>query len=255
MLWVTWRQHRGLLISVGVVSVVMTAAMLVLGVRIHQDYAALMACHPVASGACQGMSNFFNSKQWQLALIVRIAVQALPVLLAMFAGPPVLARELENGTFRYAWTQGIGRVRWTVLKFALLGSVLVVAALLISQLLGWFFAPYQATREMTVYGWWHSATADNWSVFNVTGVAYAAWTLAAFCLGVFFGMLVRRLLPAMTVTTGVFVALELLTAFFLRGHYPVGTYWPMQVVEAGWLLAFSAALTAATIRLLRRHAA
>jgi hypothetical protein len=40
MLWVTWRQHRGLLISVGVVSVVMTAAMLVLGVRIHQDYAA-----------------------------------------------------------------------------------------------------------------------------------------------------------------------------------------------------------------------
>jgi hypothetical protein len=28
----------------------------------------------------------------------------------MFAGPPRLARELENGTFRYAWTQGIGRV-------------------------------------------------------------------------------------------------------------------------------------------------
>ena len=222
MLWVTWRQHRGLLVGVAVTSVAMVAAMLVLGAPIHQDYATLMTCHPAASAACQGMSNFFNRKEWQLAEIVRIAVQALPVLLAMFAGPPVLARELENGTFRYAWTQGIGRVRWTVLKLALLGSVIVIAALVISQLFEWFFGPYQAAQDLTRYGWGHSATVYNWPVFNITGVSYAAWTL---------------------------------TAFFLRRHYPVSTYWPMQVFEAGWLLVLSTLLIAATIRLVRRQAA
>jgi hypothetical protein len=43
------------------------------------------------------------------------------VLLAMFAGPPVVARELENRTFRYAWTQGIGRMRWTAAKLTCSG--------------------------------------------------------------------------------------------------------------------------------------
>ena len=255
MLWVTWRQHRALLISGGVMFVVMVAAMLAIGGRIHQDYGALMSCRPVASGACQGQSNFFNTKMWHLAQVVRVAVQALPVLLAMFAGPPVLARELENSTFRYAWTQGIGRVRWTVLKIVLLGAVVVVAALLISQLFEWFIGPYQSPQVLTVYGWGHGAAVDNWSVFSITGVSYAAWTLTALCLGAFFGMLVRRILPAMAITVAAWVALALLTAFFLRDHYPVTTYWPRQIFEAAWLLALSAALIAATIRLVSRRTA
>jgi hypothetical protein len=61
-------------------------------------------------------------------------VLAAPVLLAMFAGPPVVARELENSTYRYAWTQGVGRVRWTVAKLAILGALVTIAALVISAL-------------------------------------------------------------------------------------------------------------------------
>ena len=36
----------------------------------------------------------------------------------------VLARELETGTFRYAWTQGFGRRRWALAKLVLLAVVL-----------------------------------------------------------------------------------------------------------------------------------
>ena len=46
----------------------------------------------------------------------------------MFAGPPVVARDLENSTYRYAWTQGIGRVRWTAAKLVILGAVVTIAA-------------------------------------------------------------------------------------------------------------------------------
>ena len=92
------------------------------------------------------------------------------------------------------------------------------------------------------------------SVFDTRGVSYAAWTLTAFCLGAFLGTLVRRTLPAMAITLVVYVALAALTWFDLRHHYPVSTFWPMQLFEAGWLLALSAALIAGTVWLVRRRA-
>jgi hypothetical protein len=245
MLWVTWRQHRGLLISVLAVFTVAMAAMLVYGARIHHDYAILRACRPAASPACQGIANYFNSTDWHLGNYLQVAVLAAPVLLSMFAGPPVVARDLENSTYRYAWTQGIGRVRWTVAKIAILGAAVTIAAFAVSQLFTWFFAPFLVTEQLTVY------TA---SVFVTHGVCYAAWTLTAFCLGAFLGTLVRRTLAAMAITPVLYGALAALTWFGLRRHYPVRTFWPMQLLEAGWLLVLSAALIAAAVWLVRRRA-
>jgi hypothetical protein len=224
MLWVTWRQHRGLLVSVLVVFAAAVASMLVYGQRIHHDYAILRACRSAASPACQGLSNYFNSTDWHLANYLQVALLAAPVLLAMFAGPPVVARDLENGTYRYAWTQGIGRVRWTVAKIAILGAVVTIAALVISELFAWLFAPFLTTEKLTVY---------TPSVFVTHGICYPAWTLTAFCLGAFFGALVRRVLPAMAITPVVYAGLAALTWFSLRPHYPVRTFWPMQLFEAG----------------------
>ena len=245
MLWVTWRQHRGLLVSVLAVFVAAVASMLVYGQRIHHDYAILRACRPAASPACQALSNYFDSTDWHLGNYLQVAVLAVPVLLAMFAGPPVVARDLENSTYRYAWTQGIGRVRWTVAKLVIIGAAVTIAAFAVGQLFAWFFAPFLTTEQLTVY---------TPSVFGTRAVAYAAWTLTAFCLGAFFGTLMRRILPAMAITPVPFAALAALAWFDLRRHYPVKTFWPMQFFEAGWLLTLSAALIAATIWLVRRRA-
>ncbi len=163
-----------------------------------------------------------------------------------FAGPPILARELENGTFRYAWTQGIGRVRWTVAKLIFLGAVITIPAFAISQLFTWFFTPFMLPEHMTVL---------SGSVFPTRGVSFAAWTLTAFCMGAFLGMLVRRILPAMAATLILYPALAAATWFYLRNHYPVSTFWPMQFFEAGWLMLLSALLSAGTVWLVRRHAA
>jgi hypothetical protein len=258
MLWVTWRQHRGLLISVAVVFVAAVAALLVYGQRIHRDYAILRACRPAASSACQGLSGYFNSTDWHLANYLQVALLAAPVLLAMFAGPPVVARDLENSTYRYAWTQGIGRVRWTVAKLVIVGAVVTIAAFVIGELFAWFFAPFLTTQKLTVYAPSVFTTAKltvyTPSVFATHGVSYAAWTLTAFCLGAFLGTLFRRILPAMAITPVVFAALAALTWFRLRGHYPVRTFWPMQLFEGGWLLILSAALVAGTVWLVRRCA-
>ena len=245
MAWVTWRQHRVLLVVVPVVFVLAAIVMLIEGPKIHHDYAVLAACHPANSAACLNVSDWFTT-DWHVGNGIRVALLAAPVLLALFAGPPVVARELEDRTFRYAWTQGIGRVRWTVAKLAILGSVVTLAALVISQLFTWFFAPFLTTQVVTVL---------SPAVFETRGVVYAAWTLTAFCLGAFLGALIRKVLPAMAASLGTYLALAAVTWSYLHDHYPVSTFWPMQALEAGWLLAVCALLVAGTLWLVRRHAA
>jgi hypothetical protein len=135
-----------------------------------------------------------------------------PALIGAFTGPAVMARELEAGTFRYAWTQGIGRVRWTIAKLALLGLVIAVVTWAFSQLFTWFFAPFlQQQDTLTVF----SAT-----VFDTRGVAFAAWCLVAFAIGAFLGMLLRRVIGAMAATLGAYLGLALLTWLVLRERYP-----------------------------------
>jgi hypothetical protein len=245
MLWVTWRQHRGLLISVPAAFIVAVIVMLIEGPKIHHDYAMLMACRPAASPVCQQLSNYFDSTDWHIGQGVHVAVLGAPVLLAMFAGPPVLARELENGTFRYAWTQGIGRVRWTIAKLTLLAVLFTILAFVTGQLFAWFFAPFLTIKNIKLL---------SVGVFDTQGIAYAAWTLTAFCLGAFGGMLVRRVLPAIAATLGAYAALAAATLFYLRNHYPVSAFWSMQFFEAGWLLVLSGLLIAGTVWLVRRHA-
>ena len=115
----------------------------------------------------------------------------------------------------------------------------------VSQLFTWLFVPFLTTQDVTVL---------SPAVFETRGVVYAAWTLTAFCLGAFLGMLVRRVVAAMAATLGVYLALAGATLFYLHYRYPVRTFWPMQVFESGWLLFLSALLVAGTVWLVRRHA-
>jgi hypothetical protein len=245
MAWVTWRQHRGLLVSVLAGFVAAVAGLLYAGLKIRHDYAIVAACYAVQSAACTDLGNWFHA-DWHAANGIRVGLLAVTVLLAMFAGPPVVARDLEKGTYRYAWTQGIGRVRWTRGKLAYLGSVVTIAALIVSQLFTWLFVPFLTTQHLTVL---------TPAVFDTRGLAYAAWTLTAFCLGAFLGTLIGRVLPAMAASLGCFAALAAVTVLCLQRHYPVATFWPRQLLESGWLLALSTLLVAGTVRLVRRRAA
>ena len=64
-----------------------------------------------------------------------------PPIVGAFLGAPVLARELESGTFRFAWTQGFGRWRWTLAKLVTLGVVVTALAGAISVLFSWYYQP------------------------------------------------------------------------------------------------------------------
>ena len=150
-------------------------------------------------------------------LVDGYVLQAVPALIGAFVGAPVLARELETGTFRYAWTQGFGRWRWTLAKLVPLAVVVAAAAGALSVLFSWYYQPYFAAGNQT-------RSLSEWSplapaLFDLRGVAFAAWTLAAFAIGALAGMLIRRVVPAIVATLVAYAGLALAAGMFLRQHY------------------------------------
>jgi hypothetical protein len=205
MAWVTWRQHRAALCGVAVFLGSLAVYLWLTGLQMHHFYAS--ACHPASSLAC---AMNFTGRYGPTGIIVSIFLQAVPALIGAFAGAPVLARELETGTFRFAWTQGIGRLRWTLGKLVLLAVAVAAAAGAFSVLYSWYNQPFFAAGY---------AIPFSTRVFDLGEVAFAAWTLAAFAIGALAGMLIRRVVPAIAATLAAYAGLALVTALWLREHY------------------------------------
>src|SRR5258707_10489419 len=215
MAWVTWRQHRAALAGVAVFLGAVAVCLWLAGLQLHHAYAAAAACRPVSSLACAGpggLADRFNGMYGLLAS--GYVLQAVPALIGAFAGAPVLARELETGTFRYAWTQGFGRWRWTLAKLVPLAVAVTAAAGALSVLLSWYYQPYLATGNLYLPE--ESPLAN---LFVLNGVAFAAWTLAAFAIGALAGMLTRRIVPAMAATLAAYTGLVFAAGLYLRQHY------------------------------------
>jgi hypothetical protein len=205
MAWVTWRQHR---IALGGMAGFLGAFAVYLwlsGLQMHHAYA--IACNPASSLAC-GMD--FTGLYGPTAVLVSIFLQAVPALIGAFVGAPVLARELETGTFRYAWTQGIGRLRWTLGKVVPLAVAVVAASGALTVLFSWYDEPFLSTGY---------AIPFSTRLFDLSGVAFAAWSLAAFAIGVLAGMLIRRVVPAIAATLAAYAGLALTAGLFLRERY------------------------------------
>src|SRR5487761_612736 len=210
MAWVTWRQHRIALAGVAVFLGALAVCLWLAGLKTHHAYAALVAaCRPVASVACGGMSTSFIGTNGFLSN--GLILQAVPALIGAFAGAPVLARELETGTFRYAWTLGFGRWRWTLAKLVPLGIVVAAAAGAFSLLFSWYYQPF-LTQTLS----FNNQVPLDQGVFDLRGVAFAAWALAAFAIGALAGMLIRRVVPAIVATLAVYTGLAIAAALYLR---------------------------------------
>lgn len=215
MVWVIWRQHRVALAAVAALVGGLTLVLVLVGVQLHHAYAAAAACRPAGSPICADLVNRFNGKDAFLAN--GFVLQALPALIGAFVGAPVLARELETGTFRYAWTQGFGRSRWTLAKLVGLAAAVVLAAAALSILLSWYYRPYFAAGNQGKFLDETSPLASG--LFDLRGIDLAAWTLAAFSIGALLGMLVRRVVPALVATLVAYLGLAVAAATYLRRHY------------------------------------
>ena len=233
MAWVTWRQQRVALGGVAALLGGLAVYVWIAGLQLHHAYVAATACHPATSPACGELMISVN--HMNTVLVGGYALQAVPALIGAFAGAPMLARELETGTFRYAWTQGFGRWRWTLAKLVALAVVVAAAAAAISVLFSWYYQPYFAARDQALS--FSQVSPLTPGLFDLRGIAFAAWTLAAFAIGGLAGMLIRRVVPAIVATLAAYTGLAVAAGLFLRRHYltPLVTSNLNDVPAAAWI--------------------
>jgi hypothetical protein len=208
--WMSWRQYRHSAAGTAVFLGVLALYLLVMGLEIRSAYASATACPASAGNACEAVLNLFNNDYHSAAEVTAAVLNSIPVLAGVFAGAPILARELNSGTFRFAWTQGAGRTRWTLARLALPAVTVTAAAAAFSQLFGWYFWPFFNAQQA-------GSMAPQY--FNLTGIAFAAWALAAFTIGAVAGVLIRRVVPAIAAGMAACAGLLAVTVFYLRPHY------------------------------------
>jgi len=227
--WVTWRQHRFELGGVAVLVGGLALYLWLAGLQLHHAYAAASACHPGSSLGCKNQVFNVDSAYGPTAQTIGTVLMAVPLLIGAFVGAPVLARELETGTFRYAWTLGVSRQRWTLAKLVPIAVTVTVATGLLSLLFSWYYQPLFTDGN--------SIPLEP-SLFGLRGVAYAAWTLAAFAIGALAGLLIRRVVPAIAATLAASVGLTFATGLYLREHYlaPLLTS-NLNVPASAWIIS------------------
>jgi hypothetical protein len=202
MTWVTWRQHRLEGIWALVVVVLIGGAI-------------AFVANEIRIAGCPGPGQTFcllNDPAGQLALVLarlniyQYGLVVLPALAGAFFGAPLVAREIEAGTQRLAWTQGVTRLRWLMTKVVLVFVPLLVLAGLLGGLEVWL---------VNVQG----PEANHWAVFDQHAPVTVAATFFALALGLAAGAVLGRSVVAMAVTLFVFVGVRVGIAELARPNY------------------------------------
>ncbi len=294
MIWVSWRQHRSQAISCLAVLAALAVYAVILGSSMRTAFGNDVpgACLARSQGlSCQaGIAAFrgefgseVNIAFWSVTLIV-------PGLIGVLVGAPLIARELEYGTWRLAWSQTVPRARWLAVKLALVTGGLIVLGAAMTAVITWYRAP----MDRITGHFEHNA-------YDFEGLVLTAYILCAFGFAVLAGLLIRRSIPAMIAAFVPWLAIRLVIEFVFRPHFmapltmkipaiclkgfcgdgigftpqltgrvgdlilsmkpgnlvsyqPADRFWAFQSIEAGIFVALTAAALGATIWLLHRRA-
>ena len=204
-----WRQFRDQA-RVGIIGLVVVGIVLIAtGPHLVSVYDTAIAACRASGGLSAACNNPVSSTFHGLQIGLMVVVLIVPALIGMFWGAPLIAHELETGTFRLAWTQSVSRLRWLAVKLGLVGLASFVAAGVLSLMANWWFAPIDMVGQDRFGG----------GNFGVHGFVPGGYAVFAFAVGATAGLLIRRTLPAMAATLGVFIAVRIAVTNWVRPHY------------------------------------
>jgi hypothetical protein len=216
MNWLLWRQHRSQAIVTITGIALFAVAVVLTGVHMAHIYkSSLAAC--TANGTCNLVGNLFSG-YGAIVDTVHLSI-ALPVVLGAFVGATLVARERENATNVLAWTQTVTRRRWLLTKFAAVLVGTVITSAVVSALVTWWSNTPNALDGNRFEG----------AQFDTQNVLPVALAIFAVALGIAAGCILRRTLPALATTVGVYVGVCVLVSVYLRPHYlkPITRSFPL----------------------------
>src|SRR3954462_8510990 len=121
-----WLQARTQTLTVLGILAVLVGVAAVTGVHMSHLYASLVA-HCEARGNCDIAIGDFLTHQSFLQSALDLLLLLFPAIIGTFWGAPLVARELETGTHRLAWTQSVTGTRWLAPKLPRTGAPAVLA--------------------------------------------------------------------------------------------------------------------------------
>jgi hypothetical protein len=224
MIWMTWQQQRLQLMLGAVLLALLTVFLLVTGLAIAGYYQThVVPCVVVPTCTVYLFNRFQDVVDSTLVLYVLLA---LPLLVGVFLGAPLVAGEVEQGTYLLAWTQGITRRRWLAVKLGLLSALTLGAFGVLDGVLLWWTGPVSAGLGPYV----------TYDVFGLVPLAYALFALA---LGIAVGVLVRHQVAAMALTVATFAGVRLVVELLRSSFLPTVTdrqpYQILQVHYRDWI--------------------
>jgi len=208
MTWLAWRQQRTETLLIALAIALLAALLIPTGIHMANVYDAdnIAGCITSDSESCNTLLMNFQDQFHGITSLFNW-LQLLPGILgALLAAPLVL--ELEQGTYRLAWTQSITRRRWLLTKLGVMAVGLVVASALLTVLPTWWRQPLDELQ---------GRFEEN--SFSFEGVVPYAYILFAAALTLAAGAVLRRVAPAFAIAlVGFFVARFFVTDR-LRPHF------------------------------------
>ena len=247
MIWMTWRQHRREALIFAVAAAAMAVYIAIMGHAMYSDYYQMTHGWNVAlcqqqpqpqSNPCDNLVGAFFDKYSLKTQPVLVGFFVLPPVLGVFVGAPLVARELESGTFRLIWTQSITRVRWSLAKIGTVVSIIALVFAVFIPLIFWWKGPFAIGGDSSMIGG---------QDFAIEGTLPLAYTIFAMALGLTAGALLRRIVPAMFATLAGYVGVALALGNWGRPNWlpPVITTWnpylsqgPTNLRRDAWILYF-----------------
>jgi hypothetical protein len=231
MIWLTWRQFRAQAITAAAALAAFAIVLAVTGPHLSGTYdsSGLLTCH---GDACSGLASTFlnnlasgggdflvpGSPYAILYFLSVLVILIAPAITGVFWGAPLIARELETGTFRLTWNQSITRTRWLTVKLVLIGAAAMAVTEAFSLLQAWWAAPIGKAVGLGGGSSIFSEGRFGWFVFPTHGITPLGYAAFGFALGVTAGLVIRRAIPAMAVTLAIFAAVQFITPLWIRPH-------------------------------------
>ena len=229
MIWLTWRQFRAQAITA---VAALAAFAILLGITESSlssmyNSSGLTTCH---GNTCAGLASTFlnnlasggggflipGSAYAILYFVSVLVILIAPAITGVFWGAPLIARELEAGTFRLTWNQSITRTRWLTVKLTLIGVAAMAVTEAFSLIQAWWAAPIGKAVGLGGGSSIFSEGRFGWFVFPTHGITPLGYAAFGFALGVTAGLVIRRPIPAMAITLAVFAAVQFITPLWIR---------------------------------------
>ena len=204
MIWLTWRQFRTPLLAVYALVAATCAWLAITG--------------PGLARLAHRNDDVYDLLTTSDKLLFNggVAVLAVaPAVIGIFWGAPLVARELETGTYRLAWNQSVTRGHWLAVKLGFAVVATAVAVGILSTAITWWAHPIDGVVGAQRGNLTSRMTPISFAMRGVVPVGYAVFALL---LGTAIGLVVRRSLPAMALTLAVYVFLQVAVPLWVRPH-------------------------------------